>query len=195
MKLTSAYRSLLIAAMCSVPVVNARAGVTYNYTGLPFASGIDAGRHVKASVTFVDGVVGLTGIATGTSVESWSIEVSGLPATHIDSATGFTLHSWPLWFKFSDGAIINWQMLGAPQAAANSTEIYTTKKSPYGAILATADVHRIGTGLQGVLSSAPGTWTAAPVPEVPSLLLFLTGLCAVGALTARRSRNAGQRIA
>ena len=195
MKLIAAYRSLLLAALCSVPVVNAWAGVTYNYTGLPFISGIDAGRHVKASVTFVDGVAGLTGIATGRSVESWSIEVSGLPATHIDSATGFTLASWPLWFKFSSGAIINWQMLGAPQAAANSTEIYTTMKSPYGAILATADVHRIGTGLQGVLSSAPGTWTAAAVPEVPSLLLFLTGLCAVSASTIRRRRSARERSA
>ena len=193
MKLASAYQSLLLAAVCSVTMVNAWAGVTYDYTGLPFASGIDAGRHVEASVTFVDGVVGLTGIATATSVESWSIEVSGLPATPIDSSTGFTLSGWPLWFKFSAGAIIDWQMLSAPQAAANSTEIYTTKGAPYGGILTTADVYRIGTALQGTLSSAPGTWTAAAVPEAPSHLLLLAGLCAVGASAARRSRIAEQR--
>ena len=179
---------LLALAAASANATN----VTFNYTGNQFnpaaSSADNLGRHLSASVTFLDSVQNLTGEVDGSAIVAWSIEVAGVPATHVDSSTGANNADWPLWFKFLDGNIVGWQLLAQQSLSQFFPEIYTTSQSPYARIAPTADfyVKDVNSSSIAYIQDLPGTWSPVPLPAGFSLL---TSSLIVIAIALRRSNR------
>jgi hypothetical protein len=188
---TTLSRILLILAIGTIPLQFALADVTYNYTGNPF-TGVDttpgfAGDHLIASVTFLDSVIGFTGVANAPSVLSWSIQVAEVPTTRIDSSFGSLSTIWPPFFSFENGTITSWQLLAAPNPFDQFPELYTTHNTNFPSINPTADYYisdHFANNVGSVLNNA-GSWSPVTVPLPSSLVAMLSSFLIIG-MTVRR---------
>jgi hypothetical protein len=172
--------------------LSATAAVTFNYTGNPFdlgESSTDLGRHVTATVTFEDSVLGYTGLVDASRVLTWAIRVAEIPDSEMGSATGAVVDDWPLYFVFENGAISEWQVLARP-APVGVPEIYTTRNSPYDGILPTGDNYYPASyavdGHNAYNEATPGVWAVVAVPESGTYALMLAGLALLGAASRHR---------
>ncbi len=184
-----------VGACSAVLMGTAQAAVIFDYTGNPFDQGNvpgSMGQHLTASVTFGDAVSGFTGIADGSFVSAWSIRVAGLPNTELHNLNAISA-DWPLWFRFVNGTIEDWQLLGRPSFPNPSVvELYTTRNSPFSRINPTFDFYELSNTTSVFTENNPGVWqrrTPAGVPEPTAASLAALGLIGMAASVRRRVRG------
>ncbi len=163
-------RSLMAASAVALTAYGtSHAAIVFNYTGNAFEPPLSqslVGGRVSATVSFVDSVAGYTGVVDASSVLSRAIRLNGVAGTELNSLSNSTDVRWPLWFRFSSGAITGWQLLAHPNPTTSLPEIYTTRDTPFTNIVPTADYYIVSGTVFGQCIANPGIWSPVPEPSV-----------------------------